>query len=137
MAPIIQPVRVQLQALSRYLSNVTVLLCSKNVVTATLPANTRRGEKRAFNILRMPLADCGRTLRGSFFHWVESKPVNLLWTFDVQISEDCGVLYCCVSPMKVTKSCNQSLFTIDPSLYFHNLSTSLSVSLSYQSVSVM
>lgn len=54
--------------------------------------------------------------------------VNLLWTFDVEISEDCGVLCRCVSPVKVTKSCNQRLFTADPLHFFHNLS-SLSVSL--------
>lgn len=54
--------------------------------------------------------------------------VELPWTFDVQISEDCGVLCRRVSPMKVTKSCNQSLFTVDPPLSFHNLSP-LSLSL--------
>lgn len=65
----------------------------------------------------MPLVDCGK-----FFSlgWKQAVAVNLLCTFDVKISGDCGVLCYCVSPMKVTKSCNQSLFTVDPPLYFHN-----------------
>lgn len=83
---------------------------------------------RRSNISRIPLVH----YRMFFFsspHCVESQAavVNLLCTFDVKISADLqrgggGGLCDGVSTVKVTKSCNQCLFTVDPALYFHNIS---------------
>ena len=75
-------------------------------------------KKRAINILRMPPVNSGRTLR---FLFTRLKASN--WTFDVQISEDWRVLCCYVISMTVTKSCNQSLFTAEPTFIPHNLFT--------------
>lgn len=89
------------------------------------PKTQEGGKKRASDILRIPLGGLWPDIKGKFFFyggWKRAVAVNLLWTFDVQMSEDCGVLCCCVSPMQVTNSCNQSLFTVDPPLYLHNLS---------------
>lgn len=58
-----------------------------------------------------------------FFHCVESKAVavNLLCTFDVKISRRfSGGLCDGVSSVKVTNSCNQSLFTEILLCLFHN-----------------
>lgn len=84
----------------------------------------------------MPPVDCWKF----FFSlgWTHDLAVNLLCMFDVKLCGDCGVLCYWVSPMKVTNSCNQSLFTGDPPPCFHHLfPLTLSLSLSYQNVSVM
>lgn len=118
--------REQLQALFRHLSKVTLRLCRSNVI-ATLPEE-----------LLSPKTSAQLQDVFFFFHCVESKAiaVNLLRTFDVKISRRfCGGLCDGVSSVKVTISCNQSLFTEILLCLFHNNPPTLPPS--FQTVAVM
>lgn len=109
--------REQPLALFSHQSNVTALLCSNNVVTAVPPEEVISQESLWLTT-------------GCFFfspplRWKPSRcsksPLHV-WCEDLCRFTRGGGLCDGVSTVKVTKSCNQSLFTVDPALYFHNIS---------------
>lgn len=94
-------------AASGYLTNVTVVLRSSTAVSARPPGDIKSREIISQECL------CVTVLSPAL---KTHRPCSK----SVKISRDCRVLCSLVSPLSVTKPCNQSLFSLSPPLYFYN-----------------